>query len=122
MRRWEATDGDYGRIEVRRHAVCHDIDWLTSDRRFPGEWRFGGLAMIGMVESQTERACKIAAERRSAKLSAQQFAAAVRAHWHVENRLHGSWTSSSTMSSCVGVRRGPPVSFPPQPGVMEGKG
>jgi predicted transposase YbfD/YdcC len=90
--RHQTTDGDHGRIEVRRHAVCHDIDWLTSHRRFPGEWRFEGLAMIAMVESQTERAGKIGTERRyylcSAKLSAQQFAAAVRAHWHVENRLH----------------------------------
>ena len=90
--RCQTTDGDHGRIEVRRHVVCHDIDWLTSDRRFPGEWRFDGLALIAMVESQTERAGKNATERRyylsSAKLSAQQFAAAVRAHWHVENRLH----------------------------------
>jgi len=90
--RHETTYGDHGRIEVRRHAVCHAIDWLTSDRRFPGEWRFDGLAMIAMVERQTERAGKITTERSyylsSATLSAQRFAAAVRAHWHVENRLH----------------------------------
>jgi predicted transposase YbfD/YdcC len=90
--RCQTTDGDHGRIEVRRHAVCHDIDWLTSSRRFPGEWRFDDLAMIAMVESVTERAGKTGTERRyylsSAKLSAQQFAAAVRAHWDVENRLH----------------------------------
>ena len=90
--RHETTDGDHGRIEVRRHAVCHDIDWLTSDRRFPGEWRFDGLAMIAMVESETERGGKSGSERRyylsSAQLSAQQFAAPVRAHWHIENRLH----------------------------------
>jgi predicted transposase YbfD/YdcC len=90
--RHETIDGDHGRIEVRRHVVCHDIDWLTSERRFPGEWRFDGLAMIARVESETERAGKSSTDRRyylsSAKLSAQQFAAAVRAHWHVENRLH----------------------------------
>ena len=90
--RHKTTDGDHGRIEVRRHAVCHDIEWLTSDRRFPGEWRFDGLAMVAMVESEIERGGKIGVERRyylsSAKLSAKQFAAAVRAHWHVENRLH----------------------------------
>lgn len=90
--RWQSTDGNHGRIEVRRHAVCHQIGWLTSDRRFPGEWRFDGLAMIAMVEAQTERGGKLSTERRyylsSAKLSAKQFAAAVRAHWHVENRLH----------------------------------
>lgn len=81
--RHQTTDGDHGRIEVRRHAVCHDIDWLTSHRRFPGEWRFDGLAMIVMVASETERTGKIGTERRyylsSAKLSAQQFALAVRA-------------------------------------------
>jgi predicted transposase YbfD/YdcC len=90
--RHETIDGDHGRIEVRRHAVCHSIEWLTSDRRFPGEWHFEGLAMLAMVASETERAGKIGSERRyylsSATLSAQQFAAAVRAHWHVENRLH----------------------------------
>jgi predicted transposase YbfD/YdcC len=90
--RHETTEGDHGRIEIRRQAVCHEIDWLTSDRRFPGEWRFENLAMIAMVEAQTERSGKISSERRyylsSATLSAQQFAAAVRAHWHVENRLH----------------------------------
>lgn len=86
------TDGDHGRIEIRRHAVCHDIDWLLSDRRFPGEWRFKDLAMIAMVEAECERNGKTSIERRyylsSASLSAKQFAAAVRAHWHVENRLH----------------------------------
>lgn len=90
--RHQATEGDHGRIEVRRHVVCHDIDWLTSNRRFPGEWRFEGLAMIAMVENTTERRGQTSTERRyylsSAKLSAEQFAAAVRAHWHVENRLH----------------------------------
>ena len=88
----ETTDGDHGRIEIRRHAVCHDVEWLLSDRRFPGEWRFKDLAMIGRVEATSERDGKTTVERRyylsSAKLSAKQFAAAVRAHWHVENRLH----------------------------------
>ena len=86
------TDGDHGRIECRRHLVCHDIQWLISDRRFPGEWRFRDLAMIAMVEAESERDGKTTLERRyylsSAKLSARQFACAVRAHWHVENRLH----------------------------------
>lgn len=86
------TDNDHGRLETRRHAVCHDVEWLISDRRFPGEWRFKDLAMIAMVEAETERDGKICLERRyylsSARLSAKQFANAVRAHWHVENRLH----------------------------------
>jgi len=86
------VDGDHGRIEVRRHAVCHDVGWLFSDRRYPGEPTFPHLAMIGMVESQTERDGRAQRERRyylgSAPLSAETFAHAVRAHWGVENNLH----------------------------------
>lgn len=89
---FETVDGEHGRIEERRHSVCHDVEWLWSDRRYPDEPRFPHLAMIAMVESRTERAGKIEQERRyylsSAKLDAKTFAAAVRAHWHIENRLH----------------------------------
>jgi predicted transposase YbfD/YdcC len=89
---FETTDGGHGRIEVRRHAVCRDVAWLLSDRRYPGEVAFPGLAMIGMVESTTERGGKVERARRyylsSAKLDAASFARAVRAHWGIENRLH----------------------------------
>jgi predicted transposase YbfD/YdcC len=89
---FKATDGDHGRIEVRRHAVCHEVGWLLSDRRYPGEVAFPGLAMIGMVESETERGGKTSCERRyflgSARLDAATFARAVRGHWGIENRLH----------------------------------
>jgi predicted transposase YbfD/YdcC len=86
------TDGEHGRLEIRRHAVCHDVAWLFSDRRYPGEVAFPGLAMIGMVESETERDGKTTRERRyylcSAELDAPTFARAVRGHWGIENRLH----------------------------------
>jgi predicted transposase YbfD/YdcC len=85
-------DGDHGRIEVRRHGVCHDVAWLFSDRRYPGEMAFPGLVLIGMVEAETEREGKTTRERRyylsSTKLDAATFARAVRAHWGIENRLH----------------------------------
>ena len=88
---FQTTDGDHGRIEERRHAVCHDVGWLTAGRGASGA-RFAGLAMIGMVETRVEREGRIGRERRyyaaSAKLDAKTFAAAVRAHWHIENRLH----------------------------------
>ncbi len=88
----ETVDNDHGRLERRRHSVCHDVAWMRSDRRYPNEPHFPHLAMIGLVETQVERADRITQERRyylsSAKLDAKTFAAAVRAHWHVENRLH----------------------------------
>jgi predicted transposase YbfD/YdcC len=86
------TDADHGRIEERRHLVCHDVAWLFSDRRFKNEPRFPHLAMIGMVETQVERAGRQQRERRyyfsSATLDAKAFAHAVRSHWGIENRLH----------------------------------
>jgi predicted transposase YbfD/YdcC len=88
----ETVDGDHGRIETRRHAVSHEVNWLTGNRRFPGEPRFPGLAAIAMVEAEVERGGKLTKARRyylsSAPLDARLFARAVRAHWGVENRLH----------------------------------
>ena len=90
----ETIDKDHGRLEIRTHTVCHDIDWLFSDRRYPGEIKFPGLAMIGMVESHVERNGKIEQARRyylcSTKLSPETFATVVRSHWGIENQLH--WT------------------------------
>jgi len=89
---YATVDADHGRLEQRRHFVSHDLDWLVSQRRFPGEWAFPRLTTLAMVESATERGEKIETERRyyisSAKLDAKTFANAVRAHWGVENRLH----------------------------------
>lgn len=90
--RFDTTDGEHGRIEIRRHAVSHDVDWLITDRRFPGEPRFPGLKAIAMVEAEVERNGTTSRERRyylcSTPLDARLFARAVRCHWHIENRLH----------------------------------
>jgi predicted transposase YbfD/YdcC len=90
----ETMDADHGRIEVRRHWVSHDVDWLTSERRFPNEPRFPGLKAIAMVEAVVEEKAtgKTSTARRfyisSLALDQAFFAKAVRAHWGVENRLH----------------------------------
>src|SRR3954453_16310647 len=77
----QTIDGGHGRVETRTHHVCHDVDWLFSDRRYPGEPVFPGLAMVGMVESRTERDGKLEQERRyylcSTKLDAETFARVV---------------------------------------------
>ena len=92
--RHQMVDGEHGRITTRTHSVCHDIAWLFSDRRYPGEMAFPGLAMIGMVESQTERDGRTERERRyylcSTKLNPETFGRVVQSHWGIENRLH--WT------------------------------
>ena len=73
----QTVDLTAGRIEARRHTVCHKVDWMTSDRHYPGEPVFPDLAMIGRIETEVERNGRIEHETR-----------VVRAHWGVENRLH----------------------------------
>lgn len=84
--RFETADGDHGRIEVRRHWVCNDIAWLATVH----PWR--KIASIAMVEATREMDGKATTARRfyiaSAPLNARRFAAAVRAHWTIENQLH----------------------------------
>jgi predicted transposase YbfD/YdcC len=92
IQRSQTIDGEHGRIETRSHAICHDVDWLFSKRRYPGEFRFPGLAAIGMVASETERNGIVEREKRyylcSTPLDVESFARVVRGHWGIENRLH----------------------------------
>ena len=92
IERHQTVEKSHGRMETRRHAVCHEVDWLFSDRRYPGELKFPRLAMLGMVQSTTERNGKTEHETRyylcSTALDAKSFARAVRGHWGIENRLH----------------------------------
>jgi predicted transposase YbfD/YdcC len=65
---------------------------MLSDRRHPDQARMPGLAMIGEVEAITTRDGRTTTTRRfylcSARLDAERFARAVRAHWAIENSLH----------------------------------
>ena len=89
---FETIDNDHRRIETRRHWVSHDVDWLTTGRRFPAEPRFAALKAIAMVEATVERNGVISTARRfflsSLALDCRLLARAVRAHWGIENRLH----------------------------------
>jgi predicted transposase YbfD/YdcC len=91
---------EHGRLEIRTHSVFHSVDWIASERSYPGVPRFAKLATIAMVESRIERGDKIESERRSyissRALSAAAFADAVRGHWAIENNLH--WTFDVTFN------------------------
>ena len=88
------TDHDkgHGRIEQRTVTVAREVDWLDGDRRFPGEVRLPNVATVLKVASHTELKDRCRFETRyyisSAVLCATRAAAAVRAHWAIENRLH----------------------------------
>jgi predicted transposase YbfD/YdcC len=89
---FETTDADHGRLELRRHRVSHEVDWLFSDRAYPDAPRMPGLAAIACVEAErtvngeTTRAVRYSLS--SARLTPERFAVAVRAHWAIENSLH----------------------------------
>jgi predicted transposase YbfD/YdcC len=86
------VDKGHGRIETRCYRVSHAVDWLLSDRRYPGEPRFPALAAIAMVEATIEKGGALTTDRRyylcSAAITPQRLAQAVRGHWGIENGLH----------------------------------
>lgn len=87
----EITDKDHGRLESRRYSISHDVDWLASDRRYPGELRFHALQTLVKTTTTTEWRGKVTEETRyfisSAMLTPQRAAEAIRAHWGIES-LH----------------------------------
>lgn len=86
------VDKGHGRIETRSVSVLHEVDWLSGERRFPGELRLPDAACLIRVAATTERGTRTATETRyyiaSASLTAERAAQAVRGHWGIENRLH----------------------------------
>ena len=85
-------DKGHGRIERRTVGVVREVDWLSGDRRFPGELRLPGVACLVRVQACVERGGKAHEETRyyisSASLDAERAGQAVRGHWGIENRLH----------------------------------
>jgi predicted transposase YbfD/YdcC len=100
VERCETVGKEHGRLEIRTNTVSHSIDWIASERSYPGAPHFPKIAAIGMVESRIERGNKVESERRSyissRALSAVAFADAVRSHWAIENNLH--WTLDVTFN------------------------
>lgn len=84
--RHETRERGHGREETRSYFVC-DVP-----RDLPDRQRWPKLAAIGWAISDTMRGGQRCHEMRyyilSKKLSARKFAAAVRTHWSIENRLH----------------------------------
>jgi predicted transposase YbfD/YdcC len=85
-------DKGHGRIEERTVTVAREVDWLSGDRRFPGELRLPGVQAIVTVSSRTELKDRGRFDTRyyiaSRALTAAAAADAVRGHWGIENRLH----------------------------------
>ncbi len=90
----ETTDGDHGRIEVRRARLTTDIAWLQEAHDWPG------LKAIGKVSAVRETKEGTGQETRyflmSQALTPERFGAIVRGHWGIENGLH--WVLDVTLN------------------------
>lgn len=79
----------HGRIETRRYTASSNIDWIASDRRYPGAPRFPNILTLLQVHTTTEQADKSTSETRtyicSAPLDIERLATAARGHWGVES-------------------------------------
>jgi predicted transposase YbfD/YdcC len=85
-------DKGHGRVEERRVSVIREVDWLSGDRRFPGELRLPDVACIVRVQTTAHLRDRTRDDTRyfisSAPLDARRAADAVRGHWGIENSLH----------------------------------
>jgi len=87
LKYFETTDGDHGRMEVRRYWVSDEVDWIENK----ADWK--GLKTIAMAESERTQNDKTTVERRHFISSlplerSDKTAESIRAHWRVENGLH----------------------------------
>ena len=101
--RHQTDEQGHGREELRSYYVCSVPDDL------PDRGRWTKLMAIGMVISDTLRGGKASLEIRyyilSKMMSARRFAATVRGHWGIENRLH--WQLDVTFGEDqLRIRRG----------------
>jgi predicted transposase YbfD/YdcC len=79
----------HGRIETRRYVASANVEWIASDRRYPGEPRFPGITTLIQVHTSVEQAGATTQETRtyiaSLSLDIDKIAAAIRGHWGVES-------------------------------------
>jgi predicted transposase YbfD/YdcC len=79
----------HGRIEMRTYTASSNVDWIVSDRSYPGELRFTNIKTLVKVHSRIEYADRCSFETRyyisSAALDIDRLANGVRGHWGVES-------------------------------------
>lgn len=85
------VEAAHGRIETRQHWMTEAIGWLPS---VTGKALWPDLCSLGMIHALRRSAGQTARFVRdylsSLPADAHQFALAARAHWLIENQLHGS--------------------------------
>ena len=79
----------HGRIETRTYTASQEVDWIVSERSYPGQPRFTNIKTLIKVHSRTEHADRCTFDTRyfisSALLDIERLANGVRGHWGVES-------------------------------------
>jgi len=79
----------HGRIETRIFTASKVVDWIESDKSYPGQPRFKDIRTILHVLNRTEYADRCTFDTRiyisSAPLDIERLAAGSRGHWGVES-------------------------------------
>jgi predicted transposase YbfD/YdcC len=79
----------HGRIETRTYIASKAVDWIVSERSYPGQPRFTTIKTIVKVDTRTEHADRSTFDTRtyisSTTLDIERIARAVRGHWGVES-------------------------------------
>ena len=79
----------HGRIETRTYAASSNVDWITSERSYPGQPRFDNIKTILKVHARVEYADRCSFDTRyyisSAPLDIERIAKGARGHWGVES-------------------------------------
>ena len=79
----------HGRIETRIFMASEKVDWITSEKNYPGAPRFNHIRTIVKVVNRTEFKDRCTQDTRlyisSAPLDIERLAHGSRAHWGVES-------------------------------------
>src|ERR1700722_5340391 len=79
----------HGRIETRIYTASSVVDWISSDRSYPGAPRFANIKTIVKVHARVEYADRCSFDTRyyisSAPRDIERLASGTRGHWGVES-------------------------------------
>lgn len=81
----QTKEKGHGRIETREYSLVAQLDWLEQRQ----DWN--NLKALGAVTSKVEEQGEIRTDTRyfiTSLTDIEEFAAAVRGHWGIENQLH----------------------------------
>jgi predicted transposase YbfD/YdcC len=85
----QTVEKGHGRIETRFYTASDNVDWILSDRSYPGQPRFATIKTIVKVHARTEYADRCSFDTRhyisSAPLDIERLASGGRAHWGIES-------------------------------------